>query len=168
MYDLTVSFDSIVSGSLNTKQLPVIFKFNSSWEPSGFCEQIWIILMLSENWFTHQKKVTWSINEKVWKDFQVVVIANIVIAIWHNDENNILFSVFLCGVTLGEKKKTSLAHVCYELLRCLPSRIHGFIQNNGSGLLRTHWIILWPFDPSELFIERLLIFWRWKLMITWF
>lgn len=115
MYDLTVSFDNIVNGSLNTEQLPVIFKLNSSWEQSGFCEQIWINLRLSENWFTHQKKVTWSINEKVWKDFHVHVIANIIIAIWHNDENNILFSVFLCGVTQREKKNVT----CACLLRTL-------------------------------------------------
>lgn len=30
IYDLTVNFDNILNGSLNSEQLPVIFKFNSS------------------------------------------------------------------------------------------------------------------------------------------
>lgn len=48
IYDLTVSFDNILNGSLNPKQLPVIFKFNSPWEHSGICEKIWINLMRAE------------------------------------------------------------------------------------------------------------------------
>lgn len=48
MYDPTVSFDNILNGSLDPVKLPVIFKFNSSWEQSGFCQRIWINWMPSE------------------------------------------------------------------------------------------------------------------------